>query len=271
MRTTTALAPLIITLALAGPAAAEDDKAIRRLRHEVDQALLYVNMNLPDRAVESLQALVEKDPGKTDGLTWLALGKALYGQQKLDDAGAAVAQAEVLGVKDHLDEAKWARAFLEEFKENLGSVRIRDATCPYVKFPAKLAVPIVNRKKRALLEALPGWRKKELERSTERAFYLPVGEFMLAETKVKVIAGEETAVTAQEIGAVCTALPQLAVTPGTGAVTGSGPGAGQQQPSFMADNWWWIVLGAVAVAGGTTAAVVVATQDSGPQKFHQVF
>jgi hypothetical protein len=272
MRPALALLTLAAGLSLGAPVRAEDDKAIRRLRHEVDQALLYVNMNLPDRAVESLQGLVSKDPGKTDGLTWLALGKALFGQQKLDEAGEAVSRAEVLGVKDHLDEVKWARAFLAEFKETLGSVRIRDATCPFVKFPARLATPMVNRKKRALLEALPGWRKKELERSTERAFYLPSGDFMLAETKVKVISGEETSVTAQEIKAECTALPQVAVTPGTGSVTTQGPGPGAQpQPSFMADNWWWIVLGAVAVAGGTTAAVVVATQDSGPQKFHQVF
>ena len=271
MRRTSALLTLMATLAVAGPAAA-DDKEVRRLRHQVDQALLYVNMNLPDRAVESLQGLVATDPGKTDGLTWLALGKALYGQQKLDAAGEAVSRAEVLAVKDHLDEVKWARAFWDEFKENLGSVRIRDATCPHVKFGAKLATPMVNRKKRALLEALPGWRKKELERGTERAFYLPAGEFLLGETRVKIIPGEETSVTAQEIGATCTELPQVVATPGSGGVTQQGPGPGvETQPSFMADNWWWIVLGAVAVAGGTTAAVVVATQDSRPQKFHQVF
>lgn len=257
----------------AGPAHA-DDKAQRRLEHQVEQALLYVNMKLPQRAKEDLEGLVATEPGKSDALTWLALSKAQFALQTLDDAGASLSRAQGLGVEKRLGEKKWAKSYYDTITEMVGGVRIRDASCGAVKFRARLASPMVNREKRALLEALPGWRKKEFERSTERPFYLPTGQYKLGDTKVKIIAGQETSVTAQEIGAECTALPQaVAVTgPNAGQLTQTAPPPSSGgEGGFMADNWLWVVLGAVAVAGGTTAAVVVATQDSGPERFRQVF
>lgn len=267
----------LVLLAFAASPARADDKAKRRLAHQVEQAILYVNMKLPDRAKEELTRLTESEPGKSDALTWLALSKTHYALRDLDEAGLALERAKGLKVEARLDEKKWARAYFDELGEMVGGVRIREATCENVKFRAKLAAPMVNREKRALLEALPGWRKKEFERRTDRPFFLPSGQFSLGETKVKIIPGEITSVTAKEIGAECTALPQVATGPTGGGGTNVAPpppGGGVQTTQgggFLADNWLWVVLGAVAVAGGTTAAVVVATQDSGPDRFRQVF
>lgn len=268
-------AALALAALLAPGAAHADDKAQKRLEHQVEQAMLYVNMKLPERAKETLVELVKTEPGKSDALTWLALSKANYALKALDDAGEALNRAEGLGVEQRLDEKSWAKSYYEEIEELVGGVRIRDAQCENVKFRARLAVPMVNRKKRALLEALDGWRTKELERRTDRPFYLPAGQFMLGETKVKIIPGQETSVTAKEIGAECTALPQAVATaggPGGGGVTGTAPpSGGGQQGGFLESNWLWVVLGAVAVAGGATTVAVVATRDNGPERFRQVF
>ncbi len=268
---------LVLAASFSAAPSYADKKAERRLAHKVQQALLYVNMKLPERAQEELKTLVATEPGKSDALTWLALSKAHYVLKSLDDAGEAFNRAEGLGVNKRLGEKKWAATYHSTFKELVGGVRIRNATCDTVKFRARLATPMVNRKKRALLEALPGWRKKEFERSTKRPFYLPTGKYKLGETKVKIIAGQETSITTEEVGAKCTALPQVAAAP-TNPKTGGGqvtapPPPPVQQPGgggFIADNWLWMVLGAVAVAGGTTAAMV-AGQDSGPQRFRQTF
>jgi len=271
------LALLSLSAFLLVPTGAQaQSKEQRRLTHKVEQALLYVNMKLPQRAKEELETLVATEPGKSDALTWLALSKAQFALQALDDAGASLNRANGLKVEDRLAEKKWAKTYYERINELVGGVRIRDTKCDTVTFRARLAAPMVNREKRALLEALPGWRKKEFQRSTDRPFYLPTGQYKLGETKVKIIPGQETSVTAQEIGAECSALPAAVASQGKtgsgGQVTGSAPPpAGGSGGGFMADNWLWVVLGAVAVAGGTTAAVVVATQDSGPDRFRQVF
>ena len=65
------------------------DKAKRRLDHKVEQAILYVNMKLLDRAKEELTKLVQTDPGKSDALTWLALSKTHYALKDVDEAGLA--------------------------------------------------------------------------------------------------------------------------------------------------------------------------------------
>lgn len=267
-----------VAFTLGGPDAEAADKAKKRLHHKVEQSILYVNMKLPERAKEELSKLVETEPGKSDGITWLALSRSHYALKDLDAAGLALERAKGLGVQEHIDKRKWAKTYFTTISELVGGVRIRDAGCDQVRFSARLATPMVNREKRALLEALPGWRNKEFERRTDQPFFLPAGKFRLGETKVKIIPGEVTSVTAKELQAKCTELPKVAAASTgeqseAGGVTGKAPppAGPRQSGGFLSDNWLWLVLGAVAVAGGTTAAVVVASGDSGPDRFRQVF
>lgn len=258
MRFRTTIGPLCFALlfSVASPADAAT-KAQRKLDHKVEQALLYIGMKLPERAKETLQDVVSTEPGKSDALAWLGLARANYALQRLDEAGQALGRAEGLGAAKRLSEKKWAAKFYGEFKERVGSVRLRGVKCKQVKFRAKLATPMVNPGKRALLGALPGWRQKELERPTSTPFFLPAGQYFLGKTRVRVIAGEETGITGPEVEAQCTDLPKIAaVDPkgGTGATT-TGPGPQAPAPNFLADNWVWLAVGLVAVAGGTTAAM----------------
>ncbi len=252
----------------------------KRLSHEVDQALLYLKMKIPERAREKLSAMVEKEDGQEDALVWLALGKARWAEKNLDGAGAAVSRAKELGVKSRLREKRWAKAFYREFRDNVGSLQIEAEDCPEVKFKAKLAAPLVDQQRRALLEALAGWRDKQMIRKTDTTFYMPRGKYAFGDTRVTVKAGKERVLQASDINAVCTTEPPppvVAVAPALPppeekpevVATAPIPEPEEDEGGILSSPWLWIGIGTVAAAGGATAAVL-ATRDSSAS-FRQVF
>lgn len=247
--------------ALAVPAQGATEKERRRLKHQIGQALLYVKMKIPERAIETLEKMTATEPGASDGLVWLALARTHYSKKDLDQAGLAFGRAENFGVADRLDEEKWAKTFHKEFKENIGSVQIRGAECETkaVQFPAKLGAPMVDPNKRGLLEAMSGWRAKRFNRSIERPFYLPTGKYKFGDARVELKPGAVLTVTATEIGAECT-LPEGVVKQGDILVKEV------KTESFVEKNWLWLALGGVAVVGGGVAAAVAAGS-GGPKTF----
>ena len=284
-----AVSLLVATLTVAASPTEENDRARRRLAHEVDQALLYVEMKLPERAREQLAKLVSGSPGETDALAWLALARAHYAERNLDEAGRAVRRAQGLGLTDRLSEKAWAGAFLTQFQDNVGGLRVRGNACSHIQFSAGLAVPVVDRERRALLEAVPGWRTKSLTRPANTLFFLPKGEYKLGEARIRIIPGDDTSVAAEEIKATCVEPPPTPAPMAQAAVTTPPTPQTPQTPSvtpptevtestigstddILSNPWLWIAVGAAVVAGGAAAAVMVASKgDDGQGGFRQVF
>ena len=269
-------AALVVAAGSSGPS----DRGKRRIAHQVDQALLYVDMRLPERAREQLKALVASPPGESDALAWLALARAYYAERRLDEAGQAVRRAQGLGVADRLGEKNWALKFFRRFQNNVGGLRIWDDACTKFTFSAKLAVPIVDRQRRALLNAVPGWRTKTFVRDANRVFFLPKGDYQLGKARVQIIPGEDTSAAGQDLGATCNAArPKVAaltakasesIDEGGTAATTSAPR--EESSSIFSNPWLWVIVGAAAVAGGTTAAVLATQQGSDdPDRFRLVF
>lgn len=233
---------------LALPAQAATDKEQRRLKHEIGQALLYVKMKIPDRAIETLDKLSATEPGASDALVWLALSRAHYSKKNLDKAGLAFSRAESFKVSSRISEEKWAKNYYRDFAEKIGSVQIRGAECETktVQFPAKLATPMVDKSKSDLLEAMPGWRAKRLSRSTEQPFYLPTGKYKFGDIKLEVKPNTTVSITASEVGAECT-LPEGVIRQGDILII--------ERKSFIEKHWLWFAIGGAAVLAGGAAAV----------------
>ena len=244
----------------------------KKLLHDVKQANLYIKLKYPERARELLEPVVEAEPGRSDALTWLALGRAYYFERRLDDAGRAVEQARSLGLREAAKSAKWARRFAATFKRHVGALILDGGACEAPQFTAKLAAPMPNKTRRALLDSVPGWRSGTLKRARSKRFYLPAGRYRFGSLRVKVLAGEFARVSAEEIGAEC----PVSVPPVAMAVPApQGPSdlvspttatAREQRPSWFEENWVWVVVGSVVVVAGTATAIGLATAGGGPDQ-----
>lgn len=267
---------LVAALALGGGPDGVSEQAQRRMAHQVDQALLYVDMKLPARARERLQQLLAAPHGRTDALAWLALARAFYAERRLDQAGTAVRRAQGFGIKKRLGERKWARTFFRRFQEKVGGIRIWADDCSKFRFSARLAVPIVDRERRALLEGVPGWRKKELVRPANVLFFLPEGQYKLGNTRLQIMAGEDTSVTGEDLEAACEgpANPNLAASQAASpSEIDIVPMTVVTEPSLsslVSSPWFWVAVGAAVAAGGVTAAVL-ASQGNGRDEFRLTF
>lgn len=239
------------------PLAAEgQDSDTRKVQHEVEQAMLYLKMGIPQRAVESLRKLVAEPPGKRDPVAWLALGRAFYTIKNVDEAGLAVLESEKLGIQDRLEKLKpWAQKFHQDFRKTVGQIGLR-AACDTVEFPIRLAAPMVDKTKRALLESIPGWREERLVRSALNPFFLPIGKYKLGDLTVEVQEDVPASVAMPEISGKCSDLPVVVMGPAGPEVIDTRV----NQTSFVEKNWIWLALGGAAVVAGSVAAAVVATQ-----------
>ena len=258
-----ALCGLLFAASLGSARAQDADQ--RRLQHQIKQANLYLKMKLPDRARELLTETVDAEPGRSDPLAWLALGRAYYFERRIDDLGRAVEKAETLGLKQVVGttKEKWVRRFLKTYRTHVGAIVVDGGRCERLQFKAQLSAPMLNATRKALLESAPGWRSGELERQRGEKFFLPVGRYRFGQTKVSVLAGELARVSADEVEAACPDLPAASlaaqgVPPPGGAMTMTGV-ADDPSSSWFESNWGWLLLGAVVVAGGTATAVGLAT------------
>ena len=266
---------LVAALTFAGGPTDASPQAQRRLAHQVDQALLYVDMKLPERARERLQELLATPLGSTDALTWLALARAFYAERRLDKAGQAIRRAQGFGITKRLPEKKWAHTFFHRFQETVGGLRIWADNCSRFRFSAGLAVPIVDRQRRSLLESVPGWRRKEFVRSTDAPFFLPEGTYKLGKARVRIIAGEDTSVTGEELEATCEVpiAPKAASIPTgmTGSAVGPTSAVSEAPGGIFSSPWFWVAIGAVVAAGGATAAVLATQGSSSGQQYRLTF
>ncbi len=264
------LSPLLAMLFLALPVVARaqapkvEAKAADRADHEVKQAVLYIKMGRANEARDLMCKTVETPSGADNGMAWLALGRAFFEDRNLDTAGQAVDRAKRLNVKARLGQSRWAGAFLAEFDEKVGALKVVGGACPGLAFSAKLAAPIADPVRKALLASAMGWGKGRLIRAQDKTFYLPVGRYQLGSSRVKVLAGELVRLNAEDLGAECAQLPQTLVrgcrqnlTVATGPADPGGKSSGGG--SITSNTWFWVIVGAsaLAVAGGATAAGVL--------------
>ncbi|MEM7678701.1 MAG: tetratricopeptide repeat protein, partial [Myxococcota bacterium] len=136
--------------ALPGVANAEDDA--RRVRHQVRQANLYLKMKLPQRARELLTTTIETEPGRSDPLAWLALGRAYFAERRLDEAGQAVERARSIGLPNlKRKRTRWARRFTRLFDQHVGALVLDGGACEQLQFSAGLAAPMPDTTRKALL------------------------------------------------------------------------------------------------------------------------
>ncbi|MEO1335052.1 MAG: tetratricopeptide repeat protein, partial [Myxococcota bacterium] len=245
----TAAAIAVFVGVLPGPARAQDDA--RRVRHQVRQANLYLKMKLPERARELLTATVQSEPGRSDPLAWLALGRAHFAERRLDEAGSAVEQARSIGLPNlKRKRTRWARRFLRRFDQNVGTLVLDGGACEQLRFSARLAAPMPDPTRKALLDSVPGWRTGELRRERGQKFYLPAGRYRFGTLKVKVLASEMARVSADEVGAKCPAPPPvvaqpMVIPPPDGALVTTVAEQTPDDSSWFESNWGWVVVGAV--------------------------
>ncbi len=237
-------------------------KAADRSDHDVKQAVLYIKMGRANEARDLMCKTVETPSGADNGMAWLALGRAFYEDRNLDAAGQAVDRAKRLNVKARLAQSRWAGQFLAEFDEKVGALKVVGGTCPGLAFSAKLAAPIADPVRKALLASALGWGKGRLVRAQDKTFYLPVGRYQLGSSRVKVLAGELLRLNAEDLGTECAQLPQLVQGCRqnlTVATVPTGPGEETGGGSITSNTWFWVIVGAsaLAVAGGATAAGVL--------------
>lgn len=245
-------------------------KAERKVRHDVKQANLYLKMKLPDRARELLSKTVADEPGRSDPLAWVALGRAHFFERRIDQAGAAVERARSLGLPPFTKRTKWARRFLARFDRHVGALVIDGGRCETLEVEARLAAPMPDKTRKALLDSVPGWRTGTLSRQRGERFFLPAGRYRFGEVRVKVLAGELARMSAAEVGAACPAPPPVvaqrsAPPAGADGVVVAESDREEEEPSWIEDNWVWVLVGALVVAGGAAAAIGVTT-NQGPDQ-----
>jgi len=216
-----------------------------KVTHAINQSLLYLEAGAPGKAAETLERIVAEEPGKSDALPWLLLGRAYVEMNLLDKAGAAVTRSVDLGIDQRTSEAAWAGSFLGRFREQFGALQIVDAPPArrMISTPFELAGP-VSSERRAALEAVPGWTQKKLERRVGTSIYLPAASFRLGPKVVEVVGGRTVKVTVDEVGGTCGTAATLSL-------------AGAPAPASY--EWVWWAAGGTAAAAGLTAIILIAT------------
>ncbi len=242
----------VLALVLASQAPGEGD---RQVKFKVKQALLYLKDKAPAQAKQTLAPLLTEEPGKSDPLVWLAMGRACYEDNDLLGAGRHVVEAEARNLNNALNDA-WAKKFYEEFQKGVGRIRIRtdQALCERARFAVSPVNPL-NSAQEALVSGIPGWQSGEVSVPSKDILFLPAGRYDLGKTadgapvtSIEVAAGKETAVTLEEVGAKCVANVGVELVEGGPAPAPSG-----------LPVWVWIVGGVLAAGGAATVTALVAT------------
>lgn len=220
------------------------------------QAIMYLEMKLPARAITLLEETVSTETGDQDGLVWMALARSHLAAHDLDRAGAAYRAASTRAPLDHAP--AWALELQELFMRDVGEVLISGDESE-VSLEFRLLVPVLDPKRRSMLKNLRGLEGSILTRTLGKSFFLPVGEYSLGGRALQVRAGKLNNLTFPKPSLVLK--DPVPVKNSTTAVDLVGAVGEEEEEVGWLPPWAWATIAAGVIAAAVTG-VAVAVDDS---------